>query len=135
MKIDKNLHKIIKQLVKVSFIEGKLVETQATKSIKILKTLPKEQAIAALTEYLKELKFKQRQHTLYLETVAPLSLAQLEKVKKIVDKKNQITKVVTSINPEILGGFKLKMGDEIWDESIAGKLVQIKQEIVGKSRN
>jgi len=121
MKIDKN--------------EGKLVETQATKSIKILKTLPKEQAIAALTEYLKELKFKQRQHTLYLETVAPLSLAQLEKVKKIVDKKNQITKVVTSINPEILGGFKLKMGDEIWDESIAGKLVQIKQEIVGKSRN
>ncbi len=36
---------------------------------------------------------------------------------------------MTNINPEILGGFKLKVGDEIWDESLHNKIVQLKEAI------
>lgn len=125
----KNLKKIVHKLVEISFKDDSVVESQVIKSIKVLKSLPRSQAIEAITEYLKQLKLQQRQHTLYLETVIPLSSTQINKIKKIVEKKTKITKIVTQINPEILGGFKLRVGDEVWDESIIGKVTQVKETI------
>ncbi len=129
MKKSKLLRKTITKLVEASFKDGKTVESQVSRSITMLKTLPKYEAIWALTEYLKELKRKQRQHTMYIETVIPLSPIQIKKAKRMVEKKVKITKVLTAINPGILGGFKLRVGDEVWDESLLGKLNQIRKVI------
>jgi len=128
----KKLHikKITDKLVDESFRDGHLIESKVLRSIKILKIQSTTQAIFSLSEYLKALRRKQREYTLYAETVIPLSSIQLKKIKKIVEKKVKITKVVTNINPEILGGFKLQVGDEIWDQSILAKLSQIREAIV-----
>lgn len=130
MKKNKQLQKLIKNMVEVSFKDGKLLESQVVKSIKALKSASKTQAILALSEYLKALKRKQREHTLFIETTVPLSEGQITKLKKVVEKKVQVTKVITQINPEILGGFKIKIGDEVLDESLSGKIKQIKEAII-----
>ncbi len=129
----KQLKKIIIQLVDLSFKDGKIIETQVAKSIKILKSLPRSQAIYALGEYLKSLKRKERQYTMIIVTSIPISLATIKKMRKIVEKKTKVTKVITQVNPEILGGFKLKIGDEVWDESILNKITQVKEAIGGRS--
>ena len=74
---------------------------------------------------------------MYIETVVPLTVAQIKKAKKIVEGKGlpagrqvKITRVKTFINPDILGGFKLRVGDEIYDETIKGKIEQVKEAIV-----
>lgn len=130
MKKSKQIQKVITKLVKASFKEGKLLESQVIKSIKILKGQSTLEAIWVMSKYLKELKSKQREHTMFIETTVPLSINQLKRIKKIVEKKVKITKVVTNINHEILGGFKLQVGDEVWDESILGKIDQVKEAIV-----
>ncbi|TSC87461.1 MAG: Uncharacterized protein G01um10147_638 [Microgenomates group bacterium Gr01-1014_7] len=135
MKKTKLLLKTITKLVEVSFREGRVVESQIGKQLKLLKSLPNHEAIWAIGEYLKELKRRQRQHTMYIETVIPLSPAQIKKAKKIVEKRVKITRVLTAINPEILGGFKLKVGDNVWDESILGKLNQVREEILNGRSN
>ena len=127
---NKHLSKLVTKLVEMSFKDGKIVELQVSKSIKALKGLPKYQAIEALTEYVKQIKRLERQHTMYIETVIALDLAQLRKIKKIVEKKVKVTKVVTQINPQILGGFRLRVGDEVWDQSILDKVNQIKEAII-----
>lgn len=129
----KQLEKLINKLVEVSFKDGRLLESQVMKSIKLLKSIP--QSIWALSEYLKLLKRKERAHTMYIETTIPLSPAQVNRAKKLVEKKVKITKVLVSVNPEILGGFKLKIGDEIWDESVLGKINQVKEVISGRSHS
>ena len=126
---NKQLKKVVAKLIELSFKDGKMIESQVSKAIKILKGLPKYQAIESLTEYLKELKRLQRQHTMIVESSTQLSETQIKKIKKIMQKRTNITKVVTNINPEILGGFKLKVGDEIWDESLHNKIVQLKEAI------
>ncbi len=131
MKIKKQLQKTISRLVDLSFRDGKMLETQVVRSIKILKSLPQAEAIQALSGYLKDLKRKEREHTMYIESVVPLSPTQIKRMKKIVEKKIKISKVLVNINPEILGGFKLKIGDEIWDESVLGKIQQVKEVING----
>lgn len=129
--IKKQLQKTVRKLVDLSFKDARISEVSVTKSIKILKSLPSSEAIQALSEYLKALKRKEREHTMYVESVVPLSPTQVKKMRKIVEKKVRITKVLVNINPEILGGFKLKIGDEIWDESILGKIQQVKEVING----
>ncbi len=136
MKKSKYLQKVVKKLVDLSFKDGKVIEQQVTKSIKALKILPKYQAIEGLSEYVKELKRLERAHTMYIETVIPLNAIQIRKIKKIVAKKAmpagrqvKITKVVTRINLEILGGFILKVGDEVWDQSFTDKINQIQEAI------
>jgi len=135
MKKSKLLQKTITKLTEASFRDGKMVESQVVKSIKALKSLPKYEAIQALTEYLKGIKRTERTHTMYIETVIPLSPVQIKKAKKIVEKKVRITRVITNINPEILGGFKLKIGDEIWDETILDKINQVKEAIISGRSN
>lgn len=126
----KQIKKIVEKLVEGSFNEGKVIESRIAKSVKILKTLTRAQSILALSEYLKGLKRIERAHTMYIETSIPLSPIQIKKMKKIVEKKVKITKVMHEVNPDILGGFKLKVGDEVWDESILGKINQIKEGII-----
>ncbi|OGE19433.1 hypothetical protein A3J19_01900 [Candidatus Daviesbacteria bacterium RIFCSPLOWO2_02_FULL_41_8] len=130
--IKKQLQKTVRKLVDLSFKEDRISEVSVTRSIKILKSLPSSEAIQALSEYLKALRRKEREHTMYVESVVPLSPIQVKKMKKIVEKRVKITKVLVNINPEILGGFKLKIGDEIWDESISGKIMQVKEAIGGE---
>lgn len=131
MKKDRQLSKLIKELICASFSDGKIIERQVVKSIKILKSLPVSKSILAISEFLKGLKRKEREHTMYIETAIPLSAPQVNKMKKIVEKKIKITKIVVNMNPEILGGFKLRIGDEIWDESVLGKINQVKEAIRG----
>jgi len=138
MKIRKQLQKTVNKLVALSFKEGRILETQVIRSIKMLKSLPQSEAIQALSEYLKSLKRREREHTLYIETTIALSPTQINRMKKIVEKKAmpagrqvKITKILVNINEDILGGFKLRVGDEIWDESIQGKIQQVKEVIGG----
>lgn len=142
MKKNDHLQKLVRQLVGLSFKDGKIVELQATKAIKALKSLPKYEALEGLSEYLKNLKRLQRQHTLYIETVIPLDIPQLKKIKQMLEKKAmpegkqlKITKVITNINSEILGGFRLKVGDEVWDETLIGKINQIQEVIINGRSN
>lgn len=127
----KQLQKTVNQLVDLSFKDGRMIEFEVTRAIKALKSLPGSQAIKALSEYLKGLKREEREHTLYIETTTLLSPTQVKKAKKIVEKRVKITKVLVNINPEILGGFKLRIGDKIWDESVLGKINQVKEAISG----
>lgn len=135
MKTEKYLQKVIKNLIDVSFQDSRIVESQVVKSIGILKSLPRPLAIQALSEYVKQLKRKEREHTLYVETLIPLSPVQIKEMKEIAERKvdgertTKITKVLVSINPELLGGFRLRVGDEIWDESVLGKVEQVKEAI------
>ncbi len=129
MKKGKQLNKIITLLVEKSFREGRIIESDVLKAIKLLKLQPSSLAVPSLSEYLKQLKREERCFTMYVETAIPLSPVQIKKMKKVVEKKVKITKIITKINPEILGGFKLRVGDEIWDESTLAKINQVKEVI------
>ncbi len=131
MKKSKELLKAVRKLVESSFSDGKIIERKVITSVKILKSLPKSQSIFATMEFLKGLKRKEREHTMYIETVIPLSTIQVKKMKKVVEKRVKITKVLVNINKELLGGLKMRVGDEIWDGSVLGSINQVRKVIHG----
>lgn len=127
---DKKIIKKIRKLAEKSFKDSRLNQFEVTKSIKLLKSQPKSMALFTLTKYLKELKKIEKQHTLFIETVIPISVVQRNKITARLSKKFKITKVTNDLNPEILGGLKIRIGDEIWDGSLLNKLNQVREAIV-----
>ncbi len=67
--------------------------------------------------------------TAVVTTAVPLSgdleTKVLAKIKEFSDKKVTLTKVV---NPEIIGGFILRIGDKQYNASVANRLQQLKRE-------
>lgn len=64
-----------------------------------------------------------------ITSATPLSEAQKNQIKSIVEKDlNTTFKMEEKIDPELIGGFVLRVGDHLFDGSVAYNLRQLKQE-------
>lgn len=66
-----------------------------------------------------------------LTSAAPISKDQLEKIRSIVESELKTTfKLEQKVDPELIGGFTLHVGDKLFDGSIATRLRELKQEFL-----
>lgn len=66
-----------------------------------------------------------------LTTAIPLSEAQQTAIQQAVSAKTGATFEVTQeVNPDLIGGFTLKIGDELFDGSTASAIRRIKRELL-----
>ncbi len=126
---DKQLEKLIHKLVKVSFIKGRLNQPKIRQIIDILKTLSKGNAIKSLTMYLELLKKRLDQNRLFIESPMRLSDSQINEIVKTVEKTTDVYETEVLVNPALLGGFRIKIGDQIYDDSVQSKISQVKEAI------
>lgn len=131
MKKNKRLDPIIDQAVKASFKDGRLLELQTEKLAVIFKKLPLTDAIYLTQGFLKAIKREAGKHTLVVESVIPLSGAEVMKLKKNLPGQLKINNERLVINPNLLGGVRARVGDTVYDLSLKGKLGQIKEAIHG----
>ncbi len=65
----------------------------------------------------------------YAWTTTPLDQSSIKKIEKATSKKiNKEVMIENKIDKEIIGGIKLEIGDDIWDNSIKNKLLQLLKE-------
>ncbi len=130
MKRDKQLSKFIARLVITSFDgEGNLIDKNVNEYIKALRTLPRVKALQALTLYLKMLRSELNKNTLTLESTLKLTDAQIKQIVQNFKKNYKISNVDESLNPQLLGGLRIKIADMVYDDSLDNKILQIKEEI------
>lgn len=127
----KEIEHYIPKLVKASFVKGKLNQPNVRQIVDILKTLSKGNAIKGLTLYLKHLKNAMDQNRLYIESPVKLSPSQIDEIVKIVSSSHPVFETEVKIGPDLLAGFKIKIGDEIYEDSLVNKIAQIKEAIRG----
>lgn len=126
----KYLNKIIERAVSASFDNGKLNAKVVNQLVKSFKEMHLSSAIYTLSGYLKGLKRLLSQYTLEVESVIPLSREQMSAVLKKMNKLFTITQTKVTINPNILGGLKIRVGDTVLDYSVRNKLNQISEAII-----
>jgi len=65
-----------------------------------------------------------------LTTATPLSEVALAQIKKALlssDVTDKEVDIETAVDPDLIGGFVIKMGDKLYDASVAYKLDQLKK--------
>ncbi|OGJ22399.1 MAG: hypothetical protein A2804_00590 [Candidatus Pacebacteria bacterium RIFCSPHIGHO2_01_FULL_46_10] len=61
-----------------------------------------------------------------VETVVPLSTQQAQTLKVMLKKSFGTEEYTTELNPEILGGVRVRVGSTLYDASLRGKLEQLR---------
>lgn len=130
MKKDRKLQKLVNKLVEMSFdMHGRVIEENVKRFTKTLSLLPSAQAVLALSGYLEGLKRNIKQTTLEIETTMPLSPAQVKKVASLLRTRHPVTDVKNLVDPSILGGMRIKIGDMVYDDTITRKIAQVREAI------
>lgn len=125
----RKLKKIAAKSVRLTFQKGKANKMTAEEIVKVLKTLPRAQAIYAISKFLKGLRRRGGETTAIIESAVPLSKKQLGNIIKKLSQEYVVTEVQNKVNPEILGGMRIKIGDTVLDYSIQEKISQIERVI------
>lgn len=132
IKLDKRLKRLVEKMAEDSFFaEGKLAEKKVEKYLQTLKSLPRPEAIVSLSEYLKLIKLGIAKTTLKIESAVPLSETQVEEITKSVRGRQPVLEVKTEIKGSLLGGLRIKIGDVVFDDSVAQRINQLKGVING----
>ncbi len=130
IKGSKQVNKIIDLFMEDSFkISGEVNEIEVRKHIKTLKSLPIPHSILGLSEYLRRLKTELSKTTVEIESAIPLSSSQVNQITKAIRADHFVSHVKTTINPAILGGLKVTIGDSVYDDSVSRRILQLGEEI------
>jgi len=87
-------------------------------------------------EFLNQYKVYNRISTVYITTATTLSESALYDIKsKLLSSDITMDKldIVTRVNPNILGGFIIEIGDKLYDASVQHKLDKLRKEIISSN--
>lgn len=125
MKKNRRLIKMVQILVKESFTNGKLNNKKVIDVIKLLKKLPLAQSIFVLSEFLKGIQRQRAQYLLMIESSTALSKSEVDKITRTIRKQYLFSEVKNVVNPSLIGGIRLRIGDDIFDHSLRGRIIQL----------
>lgn len=131
MKTKKQISNIVQKAINVSFNDGKLMEKKALSIVNLFKSQLRLEAVKLLSEYLKRLKLIINATTMTVESVIPLSQKNKLDLKKNFCARFKIQNTVYKLNPSLLGGLRVKIGDHVFEDSFASRIAQIGEVIRG----
>lgn len=125
MKKNKRLNKLVEKCVGDCCTEGRINSKKTLDVVRGLKSLPLEEAVYAISEFLKQLKKQKDKHSLIVESAIPLSKPNLDAIAKKFAKEYRVSEVKNITNPSLYGGLKIKIGDNIYEDSIQSRIKQV----------
>lgn len=130
MKNKKKLLAAARKAITESFNNhGSIDESRINQIIDKFRKLPSEEAIVILQAYAKGLKAEIKRLTLTIETATELSKEQTKEIAAAFRADYQILKIETILNPKLIGGLKIRIGDSIFDDSVVSRIEKLKEEI------
>jgi F-type H+-transporting ATPase subunit delta len=120
-----------KKLLYLSKDENSNLSEQRIKSIlQILSNLPPTRLTPILKLYLKNLKNELQKNRAIIENAGKLSQKTINSIKQTLSQKYNRTITVTQRdNPDLIAGLRIRIADDLYDLSIAGRLQTIAQNI------
>lgn len=129
MKINKETRQIAKALLRSSFTEGELNETRVRSLVKSIIEQKPRNYLNILELYKRLLRFELEKRTAVIETASDLSLdAATEIITNLKCKYGNDLDTRFVVNPELLGGMRIRVGDDVWDSSVRNRLHRLQQQ-------
>ena len=126
----KKINRLARRLINVSTVKGELNESELWQGILQLK----ESGFKQLVPLLKALRPKISQAVAWqtIEVTSPTKLSDsaIASLKSVFEKKyNRPVQVSTKLDPDLIGGLQVRIGDDVYDASVSTHLKRIAGEI------
>ncbi len=133
MKVSKDAQQLARKLHHACITEdGSLDEAMVRKCAKFLIEKKPRNYLQALTHFRKLIAIEVKNRHAIIESAIELSSEETgQLLKSLEDRYGKVTHE-THVNPELIGGVKVRIGSDVWDASVKGRLDQISRKLAGR---
>jgi F-type H+-transporting ATPase subunit delta len=129
MRIAKEPRKVSRQMFRHSFTDGKLDKEKISHMVESLLTEKPRHYSDALKDYQRLIRLEVEKRRAVIESAAPLNDSVANQVLANLRSRygdDLITEFRT--NPDLLGGLRIRIGDDVWDGSVKNRLQKLQEQ-------
>lgn len=130
MKINKETRQVAKELLRASFVDGKLDSGRVSSLLKSLIEKKPRHYIQAIEAYQRLIRLEVEKRTATVETATELSPEAGQEI--VANLKRRYGNDLTArfvVSPELLGGMRIRVGSDVWDSSVRNRLQRLQQQL------
>jgi F-type H+-transporting ATPase subunit delta len=129
MKINKETRQLSKGLLRASFTDGQLDRERISSLVKALLEKKPRHYLRVLQEFKRLLRLEIEKRTARIETAVSLSPeAGAEVVANLKKRYGGDLASRFVVNPDLIGGMRIRVGSDVWDSSIRNRLQRLQQQ-------
>ena len=130
MKINKEIRQVSRQLLRASFSDGQLDRGKIGSLVDSHISKKPRHYIAILENFKRLLRLEVEKRSARVESASELapetSARLLENLKR---KYGQDLTAEFAVNPEVLGGMRIRVGSDVWDGTVRNRLQRLQQQL------
>jgi F-type H+-transporting ATPase subunit delta len=128
MKVSKEARKLSRQLLQRSFTDGRLDSAKVKAVVEQVVASKPRDYFGALKNFHRLVRLELDKRHAIVESAAPLNYSTSWEISQTL-KERHGSDVTTEfkVNPELLGGLRIKLGSTVWDGSIQTRLAKLEQ--------
>ena len=130
MKLTKEVRKVSKELFRASFNDGQLDAAKVRGLVGQIAAGKPRHYIDILKNYQRLIRLEMDKRHAVIESATELSPDTSERVLR--DLKSKYGPALTTdfrLNPDLIGGLRIRVGSDVWDGSVRGRLDRLDQEL------
>ena len=130
MKINKEIRQISREMLRASFTDGQLDPGRIASLVDSLIARKPRNYIDVPKNYRRLLRLEVEKRRARIETASDVDPEAREKVVDNLKKKyggDLTTEFV--VNPQLLGGMRIRVGSDVWDGTVRNRLEQLQQQL------
>ena len=130
MKINKETRQLSKELLRASFIDGRLDNGRIASLVKSLIEKKPRNYIKVLESYKRLLRLEVEKRTATIETATELApQASADLIANLKRKYGSDLAARFVVNKDLLGGMRIRVGSDVWDSSVRNRLHRLQQQL------
>ena len=130
MKINKEIRRLSREMLKASFTDGQLDPGRIASLVDSLIARKPRNCVAILQNYRRLLRLEVEKRRARIETASDVDREVSSKIIENLKKKygdHLTTEFV--VNPQLLGGMRIRVGSDVWDGTVRNRLEQLQQQL------
>ncbi len=130
MKINKEIRQLSREMLRASFTDGQIDRSKITSLVESLIAKKPRRYLNILQYYkrLVRLEIEKRHARIESSTqVSPETSAQI--VENLKKKRGRDLTTEFVVNPELLGGVRIRVGSDVWDGSVRNRLERLQKQL------
>ena len=130
MKVSKEARRISRALFRASFTDGRLDEAKARQAVQQLVAAKPRLLVPILKTYQRLVRLEQERNTARVESAAELAGGLREQiVGQLQQAYRRPIAAQFNVNPALIGGVRVRIGDDVWDGSVAQRLRALRESL------
>ena len=130
MKINKEIRQMSRRMLRASFTDGRLDQGRIHALVdSVIKERPRNY-LGLLENYKRLLRLEVDKRHARIESATPLAEEEGRRIVENLKRKygEDISTEVT-VNPELLGGMRIRIGSDVWDGTVRQRLERLQQQL------